>query len=105
MEEQITSEAIAEATKIDEAPTPEEAAPEKPKAKAKAKAPKGKGYVTVSTANGGGVNVRSTPQKPKAGEADNKVCTLSEGARRQVQDATAGWVKVKEGWVMAEFVK
>jgi hypothetical protein len=90
--------------------TPSEETTE-PKPAKKASAPKGgkgKGYITVTLPEGkreAGLNVRSEARKPAKGELDNVVTELSEGDRRQVQDATDGWVKVREGWIMAEFTR
>jgi hypothetical protein len=63
-------------------------------------------YITVATTRPGAkLNVRSSPSVPSAGSPSNIIGELEHGARRQVLDATDGWVKVKEGWVMGEFVK
>lgn len=61
----------------------------------------GRGYVTVATLDPSNtLNVRSGPSL----ESDI-VTTLPIGTRRQVLDAQDGWVKIKEGWVMADRVK
>lgn len=71
----------------------------------------GRGYVTVVTSvPDKKLNVRSLPCVPADGEEDNIVTELAFGTRRQVMDffsteKDGSWIKVKEGWVMIEFVK
>jgi hypothetical protein len=65
----------------------------------------GRGYITVATSDPTRrLNVRSSPEVPGGG-TDNVVTTLAHGTRRQVKDYIEGWVRIREGWVRARYVK
>lgn len=65
----------------------------------------GRGYITVVCSRPDGkLNVRSTPER-SSDPKSNIIGELAHGTRRQVLGVQDGWVKVKEGWIMGEFVK
>jgi hypothetical protein len=89
----------------------EKAAPEEKITEEKKPAPKGeshgkvdkagRGYITIAAPTSiGSVRVHSKPER-----GDNIVATLPHGTRRQVLDYENGYVKIKEGWVFARYVK